>query len=140
MPQKTPQELQEAKRQRAKERRDVEQEAMERMDKDHDLYARHGALSSYVDGIYDEVSKLSAKRPTDIVSARMVERANRAIKDARELLAVEGDPFLDEIQLFIEAGDPTEARDVVLTLRQVKDALARLKHRHFLTWNNYSFS
>lgn len=152
MPRKTPQELLEAKRQRAEERRQAEeqrrleverreaeqraeeQREMQRRSDEGELFERHAALESYVTGIYDEVSKLSNKRSVDKVSERMVERANRAIRSAQELLADENDPFLDEIEGFIPAGDDIEARDVVLTLRQVKDALDRMKKRHINDW------
>lgn len=152
MPRKTPQELLEAKRQRAEERREdeerlrlegarveaerqaEEQRVVQRMSDERELFERNAELTSYTDGIYDEVSKLSNKRPTDPVSDRMVERANRAIRSARELLVDENDPFLDEIEEFVPAGDQIEARDVVLTLRQVKDVLERMRKRHREDW------
>ena len=164
MPRKTPQELQEVKRLRAEERRqeaesrrlederreaqlrleeerreaqllELERKERERMAQERDLRERHAALASYVGGIYDEASKISTKRSTEEVSERMVDRANRAVRSARELLADENDPFLEEIEEFVPAGDPIEARDVVLTLRQVKDALDRMNARHSRAWN-----
>jgi hypothetical protein len=165
MPQLTPEELQEAKRRRAEERRQEEerlriqqeQEAeslriqeereaedmrqaqkqyRERREREGQLFERYQALANYVVGIYDEVSKLSAKRSTDPVSERMVGRANRAIRSAKELLAGEDYPFLNEIEEFIPAGEDVEARDVVLTLRQVKDALDWMRARHIDDWRH----
>lgn len=153
MPRKTPEELNEAKRKRADQRRQAEErrrlkeeeeearhlraeeERRQRAAKEKALHERHTEVKSYVTGIYDEVDKLAKKKSTEAVSDRMVERANRAILAARELLADENDPFLDEIEKFVPAGDPIEARDVVLTLRLVKDALDRMDTRHDHAWH-----
>jgi len=141
MTRNTPEPLTEAKRQRAAERRRLEEadtakrtederQEIQRMSNERNLFERYKELSSYVDGIYDEVSKLSSKRPTDSMSERMVDRANRAINALKDLTVNEKDPFLDEIEEFVPAGDEVEARDVVLTLRQVKDALSRMRSQH----------
>ncbi len=146
MPRKTPEELNEARRLKAEQQRRDEAEAAaqweedqrlhrELMEREQELKQQHAALENYVNGIYDEVSKLSNKRSTEAMSERMVNRSNRAIRSAQELLKAENDPFIDEIEIFIEAGDDIEARDVVLTLRQVKDALGRMKSRHDKIWN-----
>lgn len=153
MPRKTAAELSEAKRKRADERRQAEErlraaeeekeERLLRMEEERRqraaaekvLHNRHTEVKSYVTGIYDEVDKLAKKRSIEAVSDRMVERANRAILAARDLLANENDPFLDEIETFVPAGDPIEARDVVLTLRLVKDALDRMDTRHNQAWH-----
>lgn len=152
-PRKSPEELNEAKRKRADERhqaeerrrlKEEEEEARfiraeearrQRAAGENALHERHKELKSYVTGIYEEVDKLSRKKSTEEVSDRMVGRANRAILAARELLTDEDDPFFEEIETFVPAGDPIEARDVVLTLRLVKDALDRMDTRHHQAWH-----
>ncbi len=152
MPRKTPEELLEAKKKREAERRQEEkrrrlQEAEDAAAEERrqeelrqeklrqaDLHARERDLESYTTGIYNEAVKLSNKRATDDVSERMVDRANRAVHSARELLADENDPYIDEIEDLIAAGEPVEARDAVLTLRMVLDALDRMRRRHQSDW------
>ncbi len=102
-----------------------------------DLQMQHSHVSSYVSGIYDEVSKLSIKRPTDAVSQLTVDRVNRAVRDAHELLADENDPFIGDIVEFVPAGDLPEGRDVVLVLRQIKDSLSRMEDHHRREWRGY---
>jgi hypothetical protein len=105
-----------------------------KMENSRDLHDRHTHLSSYVNGIYDEVSKLSNRRPEGAVSKMTVDRVNRAVRDAQALLADEDDPFIGDLEQFIPAGDLPESRDVVLVLRQIKDALDRMNKRHWQEW------
>ncbi len=155
MPSLTPEELQEAKRRKAEERlRQEEQERIaeeeeiarwrEREERDRlhiererALFDRHVQLDNYVAGIYEEVSKFSTKWPSHHVTPMMVDRANRAIKSARELLADEPDEYLEEIIELVPAGDAVQAQDVTLTPRTVKDALARMKSRHDRSWRTF---
>lgn len=143
-----PNKMHEARRRKQEERRLAaeqervriaaqEQEKKAMMDNSRDLHDRHTHLSSYVTGIYDEVSKLSSKRPEGAVSKMTVERVNRAIRDAQDLLADEDDPFIGDIEQFVPAGDLPESRDVVLVLRQIKDALDRMEKRHRSDWLHY---
>lgn len=157
MPRKTPEELNEARRQRAEERRqeeerhrleEEEKEArrsqweerrLQKAEIEDALHKSHAEVKSYVTGIYDEVDKLAKKKSTEEVSERMINRANRAILAARELLKDENDPFFDEIETFVPAGDPIEARDVVLTLRLIQDALDRMYTRHKGAWHPFPY-
>lgn len=144
-----PARLQEGKRRKAEERRQErereeallyqkDQAERQRMAKQHTLYDGYRHIFGYASGLYDEASKLSARRPTDPVSKLMVEQTNRAIRDTQELLADENDPFIGDIKVFVPAGDELpENRDVVLVLRQVKEALSRLEERNRQTWRYY---
>ena len=147
-----PQKLLNAKRQKAEARRQEEEElqrqeiaeheAIEKMReevrlkraKELELRDRHRQLESYAEGIYSEISKLSIKWPTQPVSKRTLDQANRAISESSQLLAAENDRFSDELTVFEPAGDVPEARDVTLVLRQVLDALNRMKARHVEDW------
>lgn len=148
MPRLTSEELREAKRLKAEERRGQEaaeefrlteedRQEGERAAREVELQEKHSQLESFVNGIYDEIAKLSIKWPTQPVSTLTLKKTNRAICSARELFAVENDQYLDEINVLIPAGDNPEARDVVMALRQVKDALARMAKRHSLAWRGY---
>lgn len=152
MPSLSPDELQDAKRRKAEERRLQEEhdraaekeeaerwrahqeQEDERREHEQGLLDRYTQLENYVGGVYDEVTKFSTKWPNHPVSPMMVTRANRAISSARELLVDENDEFFDEIEELIPAGDSVPAQDVTLTLRTVKDALARMKGRHSRAW------
>lgn len=147
-----PQKLLNAKRRKAESRRQeeeelqrqeiAEEEAIEKMREETRLKRaaalklrdRHDQLASFVEGIYSEISRLSIKWPTQPVSKRTLDQANRAISEARELMTNEKERFLDELTVFEAAGDVPEARDVTLVLRQVQDALRRMKSRHFEEW------
>lgn len=148
MPRLTPEELREAKRLKADERRrqeaaeearliEEDRQERERVAREYELQEKHAQLESYVNGVYDEIAKLSIKWPTQPVSPLTLEKTNRAVRSARELLADESDEYLDEITELIAAGDNPEARDVVMVLRQVKDALARMERRHSRAWRGY---
>lgn len=52
---------------------------------------------------------------------------NSFILKAKQLL--EGDPIIDEIAIFVAAGDNPEYRDVVTILRQITQGLERFKER-----------
>lgn len=143
-----PKKMHEAKRRKQEESRLAEEEEearlaahereeRARMTHQRDLHERHTHLSSYVTGIYEEVSKLSSKRPDGAVSKMTVDRVNRAIRDAQALLADENDPFIGDIEEFVPAGDLPESRDVVMVLRQIKDALDRMNDRYRKQWMYY---
>lgn len=148
MPKLTAEQLREAKRLKAEQRRRQEEaeelrlveedrQERERVAREYELQEKHSQLESYVKGVYDEIAKLSIKWPTQPVSNLTLEKANRAIRSARELLSDENDAYLDEINEIIPAGDNPEARDVVMALRQVQDALARMNRRHSHAWRGY---
>jgi hypothetical protein len=155
MPTLTPEELQEARRRKAEERR-LEEERQQREAEEaearelererqwearvaieQELFRHHAQAESFASGVYDEVSKLSGKWPTHHVSSMMIERANRAIRTTKQLLADEPDEYLSELKELVPAGDPIQAQDVTLSLRMVKDALARMERRHRHAWSDY---
>src|SRR4051812_37773674 len=76
-------------------------------------------LSSFADGLYEEMDKLSKKAPSATVSDLALGRINRAIKDMRDLLAAH-DPYVAEIKEFVAAGTNPEVRDAVLVLQEIR--------------------
>lgn len=141
MPRLSSKELQEAKRKKAEERRQVgqqqrvEMEEYERRMEQRKVWLANAKeqlpqLESAVQGLYDEVSKISNKWPSMPVSKYQLERTNKAIAAVRGLMAGENDQFIDDINEIVPAGDMPEGRDVTMVLRQLKDALARFKAKH----------
>jgi hypothetical protein len=83
-----------------------------------------GDLQSFVDGLYDEMDKLSKKAPSALLSDLATARVNRAIADAREIF--EGsDRYVADLREFVAAGLNPEVRDALLVLREIRQALDR---------------
>lgn len=111
------------------------------MTNDEQLHEQHTHLTEYVNGLYEEASKLSNKHPNASVTSLMVKKVNRAITDTKRLLEGEGDPYIDDIELLDDANEfdftGPENRDVVIILRQLKDSLELMRRRHAVIWNTY---
>jgi phage terminase Nu1 subunit (DNA packaging protein) len=137
MTRKTPQELQEAKKAAQAQREQEEREAQEHQAWIVESKQRHDQLESVANGLYEELDKLARKWPSMPVTQRQLDKVNRLLAAVRELLADEGDEFADGLEDFVPAGDLPETRDVVLVLREAKDALARFKREYYATWNRY---
>lgn len=136
MPKPSPEELQAARRRKAQE-----QAAEQKRSAQHNAWLvaakeRHQQLESVVEGLYDEVDKLTKKWPTMPVSQMTVDRTNKAILTVRDLLKNEGDDFIEDIHEIVPAGDLPENRDVLLTLRQIQGGLARFKKKYRDEWWN----
>ncbi len=95
---------------------------------------KHRQLVSAADGIYDEIDKLSRKWPTVPVTERMVARTNKVLTETRALFADEPDMFIDGLDDIVSAGNPPETRDVVLILREARDALTRYEAKYDADW------
>ena len=90
------------------------------------------ALTSFTQGLYDEMDKLQKKAPSAGLSDLATKRVNRAIRDAKELMG-EHDSYVTELSEFVPAGDNPEVRDAVLVLREILQALERLDDRFQLS-------
>lgn len=88
-------------------------------------------LRSYVIPLYDEMDKLAKKAPSSTLSDLATQRVNRAISDARDLMAA-SDKYIAEIAVFVPAGQNPEVRDAVLMLREVKQGLIRYNTKFHL--------
>jgi hypothetical protein len=107
----------------------------ERFERVRTMKSRQEHLLSVVSTIYEEVDKLSRQWPDMPVSKLQLDKTNKAVRAVRELLKDEGDDFLDDINELVAAGDPIESRDVVLTLGELKSALARLPKQYQGEWH-----
>jgi hypothetical protein len=100
--------------------------------------AKFRQLESAADGMYDEIEKLNRKWPTMNVTQHMVARTNKLLGEIRDLIKDEHDLFIDGLADIVAAGDPPETRDVVLILREAKDALTRYEAKHKGEWAEVS--
>jgi len=98
---------------------------------------KHRELTSAAAGIYDEIEKLNRKWPTVPVTPRMVARTNKLLGEIRDLLKDDEDGFIDGLEDIVPAGDQPETRDVVLILREAKDALDRFGNKYQREWRPF---
>lgn len=130
------------KRRRAAEEREREEERLreEEWDQRHKELqeyqsekAAYGVLRSEIEGLYDEMDKLAKKAPNEPLTHLQTKIINSFIRKSKKLLT--GDPIIDEVEIFVSAGDNPEYRDVVTVLRQIKQGLERYKVK-----NSFLFS
>lgn len=88
-------------------------------------------LTSFTEGLYEELDKLAKKAPSSPLSDLATQRVNRAIRDAKELMA-SYDPYIAELAEFVPAGENPEVRDAVLVLKEIRQALERLNQAYGL--------
>lgn len=87
-------------------------------------------LVSEVTGLYDEMDKLTKKAANEPVTTLQLKILNSFIKKAKRLLS--GDTIIDEVEVFVAAGDNPEYRDAVTVLRQIRQGLERFKVKDFV--------
>lgn len=80
-------------------------------------------LQSVSAGLYEELDKLAKKSPADQITTLALNQVNDLIRESKAL--VSGDPFMQRYSEFVPAGDNPEHRDVVVMLRQIRQALDR---------------
>lgn len=130
----TPKQLQVARQAKEAERL-AEAEAAEQRDQWLiTAQKRSGQLQSVANGLYEELDKIARKWPGMPVTARTVTRVNKVLGAIRDLLKEEDDDFIDGLEDLVPAGDMPETRDVVLTLREARDALDRFDASYRVAW------
>ena len=134
MPRLSPKELQEAKRARQEEREAMARKRSEEKEQAEKEKGRHKQLVSVTTALYDEMDKLNRKAPAMTISQLSLERVNKLIKSAKDLMQQEKDDFIEEIVEFVPAGDMPEYRDVVLVLGQLKAGLDRFRQSRTEYW------
>lgn len=82
-------------------------------------------LQSEIVGLYDEMDKFAKKAPNEPVTNLQLKIINSFINKAKLLLT--GDNIIDEVEIFVSAGDNPEYRDAVTVLRQIRQGLERFK-------------
>lgn len=90
----------------------------------------YDVLVSELTGLYDEMDKLAKKAPNEPVTTLQLKIINNFIKKAKRLMS--GDTIIDEVEVFVAAGDNPEYRDAVTVLRQVRQGLERFKKTDFV--------
>lgn len=88
----------------------------------------YNMLLSEVTGLYDEMDKLAKKAPSEPMTKLQLKIVNSFTRKAKHLLA--GDAIIDEIEIFVSAGDNPEYRDVVTVLRQIRQGLERFRSKN----------
>ena len=83
----------------------------------------YDTVNSTLFGLYDEIDKLCKKSPAEPLTDRAVQQTNGVIGAVKDLL--KGDPFIDNIDLFIPAGENPELRDALMILRLLKQGMQR---------------
>lgn len=106
---------------------------------------RYEALKTIVDALYDEVDKLSRKKPDDPVTQLYLDRTNRIVGQVKDLLREEAEiagesddlaaDITDDLRTLVPAGDMPERQDVLLVLRETRAALHRLETRYRKEWS-----
>jgi poly-D-alanine transfer protein DltD len=133
----TPQEKARQTRER-KKREEEERRIQEEKERERELLnlvAKKQAfyiLESELKGLYDEMDKLAKKAPNEPVTNLQLKIVNNFVKKAKHLMS--GDTIIDEVEIFVAAGDNPEYRDIVTVLRQIRQGLER-----FETNNRYLF-
>jgi len=94
-------------------------------------------LESELEGLYDEMDKLAKKAPTETVTNLQLKVVNSFVQKAKKLLSE--DTIIDEVTVFVAAGDNPEYRDIVTVLRQIRQGLKRfrLSSRYSDLWKTY---
>jgi hypothetical protein len=85
--------------------------------------AQSKALSSHVEGFYEEIGKLAKNRTLLEVTDLAVEQANHIIHEAKAI--IKGDAYLERVKEFVPAGNNPFYPDVLLTARLVLQSLER---------------
>lgn len=136
MVRQTPQQLQAAKKAAQAQRETEEREEQERLTRLLENRERHDQLSSVADGLYEEFDKVARKWPSMPITERQLGKVNKVLGSVRDLLKDEDDEFADALDDFVPAGDMPETRDVVLVLREARDALDRFEREYQSEWRN----
>jgi poly-D-alanine transfer protein DltD len=132
---------QKAKATKDRKRREEEKRRQEAERADYllGLMAQRNAfdtLDSELAGLYDEMDKLAKKAPNEPVTDLQLRIVNNFIKKAKYLL--NGDTIIDEVEVFVSAGDNPQYRDFVTVLRQIRQGLERFKKSNFIFTRSFS--
>ena len=73
-------------------------------------------LNNVLEGMYDEIDKLTKKKTIELATDLIVEQVNSTLGEIQELLT--DDSHIAKLKKFVPAGDLPEVRDVLFVLRQ----------------------
>jgi len=127
-------ETKEQKKKEAQQRKLLEeQERIEELHRGMQTKEAYNMLQSEIAGLYEEMDKLAKKAPNEPVTNLQLKIINSFIRKAKLLL--DGDNIIDEVEIFVSAGDNPEYRDVVTVLRQIRQGLERFKVNNRFIFN-----
>ena len=124
------QELEQQRREEEERRLAEEQERIDELRQGLSAKRAYAMLFSEITGLYDEMDKLAKKVPNEPVTDLQLKILNSFISKAKYLLS--GDTIIDEVEVFVAAGDNPEYRDVVTVLRQLRQGLERFKSTDYV--------
>lgn len=111
-----------------------QQERIEELQRGIQTKEAYYMLQSEIAGLYDEMDKLAKKAPNEPVTNLQLKIVNSFIRKAKFLLT--GDNIIDEVEIFVSAGDNPEYRDFVTVLRQIRQGLDRFKSNNRFIFND----
>ena len=82
-------------------------------------------VQSELNGIYQEMDKLCKRAPSELITKLQLKVVNSVIGKVKQLLS--GDLIIEEVSIFVAAGDNPEYRDVLTILRQLLQGMDRCK-------------
>lgn len=82
-------------------------------------------LASELSGLYEEIDKLAKKAPNEPATDLQLKILNNFIRKAKYLLSK--DTIINEVEIFVAAGNNPEYRDVLVVLRQIRQGMERYK-------------
>ena len=84
-------------------------------------------LNSVLEGMYDEIDKLVKKKTVEPATDLIVEQVNSILSETQELIT--DDSYIEELKMFVPAGDLPEVRDVLFVLRQTRQGMERFSKK-----------
>jgi hypothetical protein len=89
----------------------------------HTAVQTYSAQSNHLEGLYNEVDKLTKGKSLVPTSDLLIDLVNSLISDAKELVC--RDTYLDRLKTFVSAGDNPNYPDVLVALRILRQGLQR---------------
>ena len=84
-------------------------------------------LNNVLEGMYDEIDKLTKKKTIELATDLIVEQVNSTLGEIQELLT--DDSHIAKLKKFVPAGDLPEVRDVLFVLRQACQGMERFSKK-----------
>ena len=99
------------------------QQLEQRLQTERNNARTYAELTSHLDGFYEEIDKLAKGRAMLEATDLVVETSNSIIRDAKSIIV--DDNYMERVKEFVPAGNNPVYPDVLITLRTVRQAVAR---------------
>jgi len=90
-------------------------------------WGKFEALDSVLEGMYEEIEKLTKKKPIELATDLMVDQVNDIIEEIQKLIT--DDDYIKKLKTFVPAGDLPELRDVLFVLKQLQQGMKRFSEK-----------